>query len=66
MLAKAHQTDTTEASHRAALAEREATLLRATLEVLRLNRDVWREHAERLDLTTPTRPANSDWCSRAL
>jgi hypothetical protein len=35
------------AYQRAALAEREATLLRAMVEVLRLDRDAWREQASR-------------------
>jgi hypothetical protein len=66
MPAIAHQANTTEASHCAALAERVPTVLRALLEVQQFNRDAWREHAERLDPTPPTRPANSEWWPRAL
>ena len=66
MSANAHQADTTEVSHRAALAECETALLRATLELLRLNRDAWRKHAQRLDLGTPTASANSVSWPRAL
>jgi hypothetical protein len=40
-----HQTDLAEANQRAVAAEREAAMLRAMVEVLRLDRDAWREHA---------------------
>jgi hypothetical protein len=43
----AHHADVANANRRAALAEREAALWRATAEVLRLDRDIRRERARR-------------------
>ena len=43
----AHEADLAEANQRAAAAEREAAMLRAMVEVLRLDRDTWREQAQR-------------------
>jgi hypothetical protein len=49
----AHEADLAEANQRAAAAEREAAMLRAMVEVLRLDRDTWREQAQRgLDAVT--------------
>ena len=47
----AHQADLAEANQRAAAAEREAAMLRAMVEVLRLDRDAWREQAQRSPAT---------------
>jgi hypothetical protein len=44
-----HHADLADANRRAALAEQEAVLLRATAEVLRLHRDLRREQAQRTD-----------------
>ena len=49
-----HHADLAEANRRAAVAEREAALWRATAEVLRLDRDMRRERAHR-------RPASAAW-----
>ena len=49
-----HHADLAEANGRAAVAEREAALWRATAEVLRLDRDMRRERAHR-------RPASAAW-----
>jgi hypothetical protein len=48
-----HQADLAEANQRAAVAELEVTLLRATIEDLRHDRDSWREQAQRLALPAP-------------
>jgi hypothetical protein len=48
----AHQADLAKANQRAAVAERDAAMLRAMVEVLRLDQDAWREQAQRS-------PANS-------
>ena len=42
-----HHPDPAEANRRAAVAEGEAALWRATAEVLLLDREIWREHARR-------------------
>jgi hypothetical protein len=47
----AHQADLAKANQRAAVAEREAAVLRAMVEVLRLDRDAWREQAQRSPAT---------------
>ena len=63
----AHQADFAEAHQRAALAELEVSLLRATTEDLRRDRDSWREQAQRLALPAPTPTARSKrwwWRSR--
>ena len=57
----AHQADLAEAHQRAALAELEVSLLRATTEDLRRDRDSWREQAQRLALPAPTPTARSRW-----
>jgi hypothetical protein len=43
-----HQADLAEANQRAVAAEREAAMLRAMVQVLRLDRDAWREQEQRL------------------
>ena len=55
-----HQAQLAEANQRAAAAEREASLLRATIEDLRSDRDAWREQAQRLALPAPV-PAGWSW-----
>ena len=55
-----HQADLAEANQRAAVAEREVGLLRATVEDLRCDRDAWREQAQRLALPAPA-PASAAW-----
>ncbi|HEY7301309.1 MAG TPA: hypothetical protein VH684_25745 [Xanthobacteraceae bacterium] len=59
----AHQAELAEANQRASAAEREAVLLRATIEDLRSDRDAWREQAQRLALPAPT-PAGWSWWRR--
>jgi hypothetical protein len=56
-----HQGDLAEANRRATVAELEATLLRATIEDLRRDRDAWREQAHRLALPAPSPAARSRW-----
>ena len=57
----AHPADFAEAHQRAALAELEVSLRRATTEDLRRDRDSWREQAQRLALPAPTPVAPSRW-----
>jgi hypothetical protein len=47
----AHQADLAEANQRTATAEREVAMLRPMVEVLRLDRDAWREKALRSPAT---------------
>jgi hypothetical protein len=54
------QPELAEANARAALAEREAALLRASLDDLRRDRDAWREQAQRLALPAPA-PTGWTW-----
>ena len=61
----AHQADLAEANQRAALAEREAALLRATIEDLRCDRDAWRDQAQRLALPAPASATWSWWWRRS-
>jgi hypothetical protein len=61
----AHQADLAEAHQRAALAELEVSLLRATTEDLRRDRDSWREQAQRLALPAPTPTARKRWWWRS-
>ena len=56
----AHRAELAEAKQRAAVAERDAALWRATAEVLRLERDIRREQAQRLALPAPS-PAGWTW-----
>jgi hypothetical protein len=54
-----HQADLAEANQRADVAEREAAMLRAMVEVLRLDRDAWREQARRSPFIRPARWAHT-------
>ncbi|HEY7298215.1 MAG TPA: hypothetical protein VH684_09805 [Xanthobacteraceae bacterium] len=56
-----HQADLAEANQRAAMAEAEVTLLRATIEELRHDRNSWREQAQRLALPAPAPAARTWW-----
>ena len=61
----AHQADLAEAHQRAALAELEVSLLRATTEDLRRDRDSWREQAQRLTLPAPANARSKRWWWRS-
>jgi hypothetical protein len=60
----AHQADLDDANQRAAMAEREVALLRATIEDLRCDRNAWREQAQRLALPAPASGAWTWWWRR--
>jgi hypothetical protein len=61
----AHQVDLAEANQRAALAELEVSLLRATTEDLRCDRDSWREQAQRLALPASAIARSKRWWWRS-
>ena len=60
-----HQADLAEANQRAAMAELEVSLLRATTEDLRRDRDSWREQAQRLALPAPANARSKRWWWRS-
>ena len=60
-----HQADLADAIQRAAIAEREAAFLRATIEDLRCDRNAWREQAQRLALPAPSSVAWTWWWRRS-
>ena len=60
-----HQADLAEANQRAAMAELEVSLLRATTEDLRRDRDSWREQAQRLTLPAPANARSKRWWWRS-
>ena len=61
----AHQVDLAEANQRAALAEAEVSLLRATTEDLGCYRDSWREQAQRLAPPAPAIARSKRWWWRS-
>jgi hypothetical protein len=61
----AHQADLAEANQRAALAALEVSLVRATTEDLRSDRDSWREQAQRLALPAPANARSKLWWWRS-
>jgi hypothetical protein len=61
----AQQADLAEANQRAALAELEVSLVRATTEDVRHDRDSWRGQAQRLALPAPANARSKLWWWRS-